>query len=121
MGEVLGSDDCESWMKTRLLNRPDDQLDLTDAELGEEIPKVLTTENTNIVKNLVVYSFRDGGFVNVPSPGNTVTLFEFEGTALHIDSAEAKQQLAECGEEGNFQDKDIMLSLLYVEIYSIGL
>lgn len=97
---MVGSDECESWMKSRQLNKPDDQLDLTEAELNEEIPKVLTTENTNIVKNLVIYSFKDGCFVNVPPPGNTVTLFQFEGTALHIDSAEAKKQMSECREEG---------------------
>lgn len=65
MGEVSGNDEYESWMKSRLLQRPEDQLDLTEAELSEEIPKLLTTENTNIVKNLVIYSFKDGGFVSV--------------------------------------------------------
>uniref|UniRef100_A0A1B0D676 Dynein intermediate chain 2, ciliary n=1 Tax=Phlebotomus papatasi TaxID=29031 RepID=A0A1B0D676_PHLPP len=63
MGEVSGNDEYESWMKSRLLQRPEDQLDLTEAELSEEVPKLLTTENTNIVKNLVIYSFKDGGFL----------------------------------------------------------
>lgn len=88
-------------MKSRSLMRPDDQLELTDAELNEEVPKVLTTsQNTNVVKNLVVYSFKDGGFVHVPPPGTTVTLFSIEGSALHIESEEAKLQMADCREEG---------------------
>ncbi|XP_055698577.1 dynein intermediate chain 2, ciliary isoform X1 [Phlebotomus papatasi] len=99
MGEVSGNDEYESWMKSRLLQRPEDQLDLTEAELSEEVPKLLTTENTNIVKNLVIYSFKDGGFVSAPSMGNTVTLFQFEGSSLHVDSPEAKAQMANMGEE----------------------
>lgn len=102
--EVVGTDDCESWMKARQLIRPDDQLELTEAELSEEVPKVLTTSYANVVKNLVVYSFKDGGFVNVPLPGTTITLFEVEGTALHIDSEEAKVQMADCREEGEEQE-----------------
>lgn len=101
--EVIGTDDCESWMKARQLVRPDDQLDLTEAELNEEIPKILTTSYSNVVKNLVVYSFKDGCFVNVPPPGTTITLFEVEGTALHVDSEEAKAQMAECREEGRME------------------
>jgi dynein intermediate chain 1 len=69
-------------------------MDLSEADLGEEIPKVLTSENKNAPQNLVIFSFRDGGFVQLPKEGNVVTLFEFEGTALHIESAEAKAQLA---------------------------
>lgn len=97
---MVGNDDCESWMKARQLIRPDDQLELTEAELNEEIPKVLTTSYSNVVKNLVVYSFKDGAFVQVPPPGTTITLFEVEGTALHVESDEAKAQMADCREEG---------------------
>lgn len=103
--ELNGPEDCESFMKARQLVRPDDQLELTDAELNEEVPKVLTTsQNQNAVKNLVVYSFKDGCFVNVPPPGTTVTLFSVEGTALHIDSEEAKHQMTQCREEGELSD-----------------
>lgn len=87
-------------MKARQLIRPDDQLELTDAELNEEVPKVLTTSYSNVIKNQVVYSFKDGGFINVPPPGTTITLFEVEGTALHMESEEAKAQMADCREEG---------------------
>lgn len=52
-------------MKSRQLLRPDDQLDLTEAELSEEVPRILSCENTNVVKNSVIYSFKEGEFVAV--------------------------------------------------------
>lgn len=60
-----GGDDLDAWMKSRMLLKPDDQLDLTDAELSEEIPKVLQSENSNVIKNLVIYNFSDGEYVLV--------------------------------------------------------
>lgn len=60
-----GADDFESWMKSRQLIRPEDQLDLTEAELSEEVSKVLTAQNMNILKNLVIYSFKEGAYVPV--------------------------------------------------------
>lgn len=42
----------------------------------------------------------------MPIAGNTVTLMQMEGSALHIDSDEAKIQMEEMGEIG--------LYLLYI-------
>lgn len=94
------ADDFDAWMKSRQLLKPDDQLDLTEAELGEEITKVLTPTNTNIVRNLVVYSFKEGEFVPAPLPGNTVTLIAFAGNSLHVDSDEGRRQIEESDEIG---------------------
>lgn len=87
-------------MKSRQLVKPDDQLDLTDAELAEEVTKVLTPTNTNVLRNLVVYNFKLGEFVLAPIPGNTVTLISFPGNSLHVDSEEARFQVEECEEIG---------------------
>lgn len=94
------ADDYEAWMRSRQLLKPDDQLDLTEAELGEEVTKVLTPTNTNIIRNLVVYSFKEGEFVPAPTPGNTVTLISFAGNSLHVDSEEARRQIEESEEIG---------------------
>lgn len=59
------SEEYEAWVRSRQAQRPDDQLDLTEAELSEEITKVLQTDNTNFPKNLVIYSFKDSGYVDV--------------------------------------------------------
>jgi len=75
-------------------------LDLTEAELGEEVTKVLTPTNTNVIRNLVVYSFKEGEFVLAPIPGNTVTLIAFPGNSLHVDSEEGRRQIEESDEIG---------------------
>ncbi|KAL9692600.1 hypothetical protein quinque_005527 [Culex quinquefasciatus] len=82
-GEPVDNDEFESWVKSKQLLKPDDQLDLTEAELGEEIPKLLVL------------------YVPIPVPENTVTLLEFEGTSLHKDTAEAKEQISRKGTDGN--------------------
>lgn len=92
-------DDFDAWSRQRHLLRPDDQMDLTDAELCEEIPKVLSAENRHLPQNLVIYSFKDGGYIPIPKTTNVVTIFEYEGTAIHVDSAEAKAQIARDGGE----------------------
>lgn len=37
----------------------------------------------------------------MPAPSNIVTLFQFDGTSLHLDSDEAKRQIEEMG-DGKF-------------------
>uniref|UniRef100_A0A1B0BVQ1 Uncharacterized protein n=1 Tax=Glossina palpalis gambiensis TaxID=67801 RepID=A0A1B0BVQ1_9MUSC len=77
------ADDLDAWIKSRQLLKPDDQLELTEAELGEEITKVLTPANTNVVLNFVVYSFKEGTFVKIPPAGNTVTIFQLAGEVVN--------------------------------------
>jgi dynein intermediate chain 1, axonemal len=69
-------------------------MDLTNDELSEEIPKVLSCENRNASQNLVIWSFREGSYIPMPKTSNIVTIFENEGTAIHIETAEAKAQIA---------------------------
>lgn len=75
-------------------------MDLNDNELAEEIAKVLSCENKNISQNLVIWSFREGTYVPVQKTSNVVTIFEHEGTAIHIETAEAKAQIARDGDTG---------------------
>uniref|UniRef100_A0A1B0BI05 Uncharacterized protein n=1 Tax=Glossina palpalis gambiensis TaxID=67801 RepID=A0A1B0BI05_9MUSC len=77
-GEGAGdADDLDAWIKSRKLLKPDDQLELTEAELGEEITKVLTPTNTNVVLNFVVYSFKEGTFVKIP-PADSIGQNHFQ-------------------------------------------
>lgn len=96
----LGSEaeDGEGFPRSRLF-RPEDQMDLTENELTEEVQKVLSAENHHVPQNLVIYSFKDGGYIPIPKTTNVVTIFESEGTAIHIDSAEAKAQIIRDGGE----------------------
>lgn len=112
----MQDDDGHDWSRNKTLLRPDDQLDLTDAELSEEIPKILTTDNTNALRNLVVYSFKEGGFVPVPPQDNTVTLFQYIGTSIHKDAPEASnQQSVNLFGEGRYRTK--FVTLKYFIIY----
>lgn len=65
----------------------------------------MTTDNTNALRNLVVYSFKDGAYVPIPPQDTVVTLFEFEGTSIHKDTPEAKDQLAVAGFETHGETK----------------
>lgn len=64
-GIGANADDYEHWLRFHKPIRPENQLDLTDAELAEEITKHLDTEHKNLPKNLVVYSFKDYAYVPV--------------------------------------------------------
>lgn len=59
----------------------------------------------------MVYSFKDGAFVPVPPQDNTVTLFEYEGTSIHKDCPEAKEQQATIGFEGKYSSLLIFYAL----------
>lgn len=89
-------------------------MDLTETELCEEIPKILSAENRHLPQNLVIFSFKDGGYVPIPRTTNVVTIFEYEGTSIHIDSAEAKAQILRDGGE-KFEVKFCMTFLKYVQ------
>ncbi|CAG2066596.1 unnamed protein product, partial [Timema podura] len=62
-------------------------------ELQEEITRVLTTMNPQLPKNIVEYNFKEGTFVPVAQTSHAVVLLDVEGTALHKESEEAKQQV----------------------------
>lgn len=97
----IGEGDEDPWRVKQQL-KPDDQMELTEAELSEEVPKHLSSENRSVPHNLVIFSFREGGYIPVPKTSNVVTIFEHEGTAIHIESAEAKAQIARDGGEKYF-------------------
>ncbi|KAJ4437870.1 hypothetical protein ANN_13809 [Periplaneta americana] len=86
-------DELDAWIKAKQLIRPEDQLELSEQELKEEIARVLTTNNPQIPSNIVEFSFKEGCFVPVPPTTQTVLLLDIEGTILHRDSEEARNQL----------------------------
>lgn len=64
MGDGFG-EDFEAWLRTKQQIKPDDQLELTEAELAEDVIKVLDTDNSSPAKNLVIFSFKDSAYVPV--------------------------------------------------------
>ncbi|XP_033609005.1 dynein intermediate chain 2, ciliary isoform X4 [Cryptotermes secundus] len=101
--DIAVTDELDSWMKTKQMIRPEDQVELNEQDLKEEITRVLTMQNPQIPSNIVEFSFKEGRFTPVPPVTQTILLLEIEGTILCKDSDEAKFQL-----EGNldFEDQD---------------
>lgn len=64
-GIGANAEEYEHWLRSHKPIKPENQLDLTDAELTEEITKHLDTEHKDFPKNLVVYSFKDYAYVPV--------------------------------------------------------
>lgn len=74
-------------------------------ELKEMIAKQLTSTNPQVPDNLVEFNFKQGMFLPIPPPGNTVVVFELQGTLLHKDSQEAQNQLIEQGIDRKYRTK----------------
>jgi hypothetical protein len=104
-----GEDMIEQMRFESIANLSVSQLQLNiltsdSSELSEEVQKVLSTENRHLPQNLVIFSFKDGAYIPIPKTSNVVTIFEYDGTAIHIDSAEAKAQIARDGGEMFFKN-----------------
>ncbi|GBP08465.1 Dynein intermediate chain 2, ciliary [Eumeta japonica] len=84
------------WMKPRVLLRPDDQEELTEADLDEEVARILTTRNPHWVLDEVAFHYGQGQFTRIPKPtfGKAFPLYVFQGTAIRKDSEEARAQIA---------------------------
>ncbi|KOX69960.1 Dynein intermediate chain 2, ciliary [Melipona quadrifasciata] len=89
----LGGGDMD-WLKGKVLLKPEDQLQLSEAELQEEIARVLTIHNTRVPDSLVEWSWKLKNFILLPPPPHLVTVLNVPGSLLHKDSEEAKIQLA---------------------------
>ncbi|KAF7400370.1 hypothetical protein HZH66_005554 [Vespula vulgaris] len=96
------------WARAKTPLIPDDQLQLTEAELQEEIARVLTVHNTRVPDSLVEWSWKLREFIKLPDPPNIVTLLSIPGTILRKDSEEAKTQLENHGEEFTARQDDML-------------
>lgn len=64
---------------------------------------MLTTNNPEMPDSLVEFSFKERSFVMTLLPPHMITLLEMEGTCLHKDTQEAKDQMEqEGGWDGQF-------------------
>nr|XP_057915645.1 dynein axonemal intermediate chain 1-like isoform X1 [Doryrhamphus excisus] len=76
------------------LIKPTDQLDLTDAELKEEITRILTAKNPHAPQNIVRYSFKEGAFKLTSVVDQLAVHFVLDGCLIHQDSDEARRLAA---------------------------
>lgn len=64
LSEGIGNE-YETWLRSKQQIKPDDQVELTEAELNEDVMKILDTENNNVPKNHVVFDFKQRAYVPV--------------------------------------------------------
>ncbi|XP_049877274.1 dynein intermediate chain 2, ciliary [Pectinophora gossypiella] len=90
------ADDDLDWLKPRALIKPDDQEEVPEADLEEEVGRILSSHNAQWVADEVAYHYGKGQFVVKPKPtyGKAYPLWTFQGTAIRKDSDEAKAQIA---------------------------
>ncbi|XP_062254077.1 dynein, axonemal, intermediate chain 1, paralog 2 [Platichthys flesus] len=81
------------------LIKPADQLELTEAELKEEITRILTANNPHAPQNIVRYSFKERSYRQVVVDQMAVH-FVLEGSLVHQDSDEARRMRARGGLPG---------------------
>lgn len=89
-----GNDEFDVWLRSRQLKKPENQLSLPEADLTVELRKMLTAQNRHVPQNLVVFSFKECGFVPVEKPRVVSHVFQTQGALMRLDSDEAKAQIA---------------------------
>jgi len=55
----------DEYVHGKTLVKPDDQLDLTEAELKEEFTRILTANNPHAPQNIVRFNFKVGAQIQV--------------------------------------------------------
>ncbi|MEW5300579.1 MAG: hypothetical protein WDW36_003498 [Sanguina aurantia] len=83
----------EFAMPVREFVRPDNQLQLTDAELNEEVAKMLTANNPEASKNVARFNMKEKCYKFEPMVDQTIVVYATDGWLLHKGSDEAKKQV----------------------------
>ncbi|KAJ1527147.1 hypothetical protein ONE63_008680 [Megalurothrips usitatus] len=104
----LDLEDTNEWSRARALVKPDDQLDLSEAELKEEIARVLTIRTPQLSEGLVIWSHKEAAFVPRTVPTTGAVLLDVPSTCLHVDSPEAREQAAYLGPSGRITLADTL-------------
>ncbi|XP_045885069.1 dynein, axonemal, intermediate chain 1, paralog 2 isoform X1 [Micropterus dolomieu] len=91
--EEEGVDTGDGWEEWsgKALNKPPDQLELTEAEMKEEITRILTANNPHAPQNIVRYSFKERSYKPTSAVDQMAVHFVLEGSLLHQDSDEARR------------------------------
>lgn len=74
------------------LQKPLDQLDLTDAEKNKEHTRILTATNPHAPHNIVRFAFKDAEFKQTAAVDQLAIHFSLNGNLIHVDGDEARRQ-----------------------------
>ncbi|GAX72654.1 hypothetical protein CEUSTIGMA_g110.t1 [Chlamydomonas eustigma] len=83
----------EFAMPTREIVKPDNQLHLSEADLNEEIAKMLTANNPTAPKNIARFNMKERTYKFEPMVDQTIVHYATDGWLLHKGSEEAKKQI----------------------------
>lgn len=99
---------------------PENQLQLTEAQLKEEVTRVLTANDPNVPTNITKYNYKDRMYkVDPPGPGDHLAIhFSMDGSMLHKESDEAKAQ--EAAEAKKREDEEEARKLAQQEAADAG-
>jgi len=82
----------ELGMRSQELQKPPDQLELTDAEKNKEHTRILTANNPHAPHNIVRFSFKEAEFRQTSAVDQLAVHFALNGNLIHVDSDEARRQ-----------------------------
>jgi len=89
---AMGVDDF--GMRSQELQKPPDQLELTDAERNKEHTRILTATNPHAPDNIVRFAFKEAEFKQTAAVDQLAVHFSLNGNLIHIDGDEARRQKA---------------------------
>uniref|UniRef100_A0A663NAZ9 Dynein axonemal intermediate chain 1 n=1 Tax=Athene cunicularia TaxID=194338 RepID=A0A663NAZ9_ATHCN len=85
-------DGVDEWAAAKTLVKPPDQLELTEAELKEEITRILTANNPHAPQNIVRYSFKKRAYTPINYVDQMAVHFSLNGNMIPKDSDEGRRQ-----------------------------
>ncbi|XP_066471926.1 dynein axonemal intermediate chain 1 isoform X1 [Tiliqua scincoides] len=91
-GGVEVGEGADEWAQSKALVKPPDQLELTDAELKEEITRILTANNPHAPQNIVRYSFKERAYKQTSVVDQLAVHFTLCGNLIVKDSDEGRRQ-----------------------------
>ena len=86
--------DAFDGMRVQELQRPPDQLELTEQELKKEHTRILTATNPHAPDNIVRFSFKEAEFRQTAAVDQLAVHFSLNGNLIHVESDEARRQNA---------------------------
>ncbi|KAF5835756.1 flagellar outer dynein arm intermediate chain 1 [Dunaliella salina] len=80
-------------MPVREVVKPDNQLQLSEAELNDEVAKMLTANNPTAPRNVARYNVKERAYKFEPMVEQTITHYAADGWLLHRGADEARRQI----------------------------
>merc|ERR1712137_1040562 len=91
---------------SKILLKPDDQLELDEAALKLEHTRILSARNPHAPDNLITFDFNAMNFTAGPAIEHMETNYKRMGTLIHVETDEAIAQMNPQSEEENVEETE---------------